>query len=105
MEKAQKYTTDYFSKLDRWEGVYTSRWEDTYVYAHSNPKAVGITFREGEALKQLQDSMTKAKGLFSGGVVVSPASKKLILSSYCPVYDTDGTTPLGFVGGDRKSVV
>lgn len=99
LEKAQKYTTDYFSKLDRWEGVYTSRWEDTYVYAHSNPKAVGITFREGEALKQLQDSMTKAKGLFSGGVVVSPASKKLILSSYCPVYDTDGTTPLGFVGG------
>lgn len=99
LEKAQKYTTDYYSKLDRWEGIYTSRWEDTYVYAHSNPKVLGITFREGEALKQLQDSMTSAKGLFSGGVVVSPASKKLILSSYCPVYDTDGTTPLGFVGG------
>lgn len=99
LEKAQKFTTDFYGKVDRWEGVYTSRWADTYVYAHSNPKALGITFREGDALKALQDSMTAAKGLVNGGVVVSPASKKLILSMYCPIYDTDGKTPLGFVGG------
>ena len=99
LAKAQKYTTDYYGKLDRWEGLYISRWKDTYVYAHSNEKALGITFREGEALKQLQDSMIAANGLISGGVVVSPASKKMILSAYCPVFDTDGKTPLGFVGG------
>lgn len=99
LEKAQKFTTDYYGKLDRWEGIYISRWSDTYVYAHSNPKAVGITFREGDALKALQDSMTKANGILNNGVVVSPASKKLILSAYLPIYDTDGKTPIGFVGG------
>ena len=99
LEKAQKFTTDYYGKLDRWEGIYISRWSDTYVYAHSNPKAVGITFREGDALKALQDSMTKANGILNNGVVVSPAPKKLILSAYLPIYDTDGKTPIGFVGG------
>lgn len=99
LEKAQKFTTDYYGKLDRWEGVYISRWSDTYVYAHSNPKALGITFREGDALKALQDSMTKANGILNNGVLVSPTSKKLILSAYLPIYDTDGKTPIGFVGG------
>ena len=99
LEKAQKYTTEYYSKLDRWEGVYISRWSDTYVYAHSNPKVLGITFREGDALKQLQDAMKSADNVLNNGVIVSPTSKKLILSTYLPVYDTDGTTPLGFVGG------
>ena len=99
LEKAQKYTTEYYSKLDRWEGVYISRWSDTYVYAHSNPKVLGITFREGDALKQLQDAMKSADDVLNNGVIVSPTSKKLILSTYLPIYDTDGTTPLGFVGG------
>lgn len=99
LEKAQKYTTEYYSKLDRWEGVYISRWSDTYVYAHSNPKVLGITFREGDALKQLQDAMKSADNVLNNGVIVSPTSKKLILSTYLPIYDTDGTTPLGFVGG------
>ena len=98
-KKAQQFTLNFYSKLDQWEGIYTSRWDDTYVYAHSNPQAVGITFREGDALKALQNSMKEAKGLTNGGVVVSPASKKLVLSMYCPIYDTDGSTILGFVGG------
>ncbi len=98
-QRAQQYTESYFKKLTQWEGVYTSRWEDTYVLAHSNPKVVGITTRKGDALKALQNSMKEAKDIYNTGIIVSPASKKLILSMYCPVYDTDGSTIIGYVGG------
>ena len=97
--KAQQFTENYYKKLDQWEGVYTSRWADTFVLAHNNPKVVGITTRKGEALKQLQDAMTEAKGIYNAGIIVSSASQKLILSMYCPVYDTDGSTIVGYVGG------
>lgn len=43
--------------------------------------------------------MTSRNGLYDAGIIVSPASQKLILSMYCPVFDTDGTTILGYVGG------
>ncbi len=98
-QKAQQYTENYYKKLDRWEGIYTSRWEDTHVLAHDNPKYVGMKTRKGAALKALQDSMTKANGLYNTGIIVSPATGKLTLSMYCPVYDTDGTTIVGYVGG------
>lgn len=43
--------------------------------------------------------MTKENGLYDAGIIISPASGKLILSMYCPVFDSDGTTILGYVGG------
>lgn len=98
-KKAQLYTENFYKKLDQWEGIYTSRLEDTYVLTHSNPKAVGIIMRKGDSLKALQDTIKSANGIYTSGMIVSPASQKLILSMYCPVYDTDGTTILGFVGG------
>ena len=64
-QRAQQYTESYFKKLTQWEGVYTSRWEDTYVLAHSNPKVVGITTRKGDALKALQNSMKEAKDIYN----------------------------------------
>lgn len=98
-KKAQQYTEAFYNKLDNWEGVYISRWEDTYVLAHANPKVVGITTRKGDALKALQDSMKAANGIYNTGIIVSPASEQLILSMYCPVFDTDGKTIVGYVGG------
>lgn len=95
---AQDFTVKYFEGLDNWEGIYIGEW-DTHVIAHSNPEVVGITTREGDGLKALQDDMTKANGLYDAGIIVSPASKKLILSMYCPVFDEDGKTILGYVGG------
>ncbi|MCI8964217.1 MAG: methyl-accepting chemotaxis protein [Eubacterium sp.] len=95
---AQDFTLNYFEGLDNWEGIYIGEW-DTHVIAHSNPEVVGITTREGDGLKALQDAMTKANGLYNTGIIVSPASKKLILSMYCPVFDEDGKTILGYVGG------
>lgn len=97
-QKAQIYTEKYFKELDSWEGLYTAEW-NTHVIAHSNPEVVGITTRKGDALKQLQDAMSKQKGLYNTGIIISPASKKLTLSMYCPVFAEDGKEILGYVGG------
>ncbi len=96
---AQAYTQNYFSGLDNWEGIYIGEW-NTHCIAHSNASDVGRTWRkEGDSLKQLQNAMLEKKGLYNAGIIVSPARGQLILSMYCPVFDTDGTTILGYVGG------
>ena len=97
-ETAQKYTEQYYAGLENWEGLYIGEW-DTHVIAHSNPQVIGITTRQGEGLKALQDMMTSKEGVYDAGIIVSPASGKLVLSMYCPVYDADGKTILGYVGG------
>lgn len=98
VKAAQAYTEDFYAGLKGWEGIYIAEW-DTHVLAHSDPAVVGITTRQGEPLKQLQDAMTAANGIYNTGIIISPASQKLALSLYCPVYDTDGRTILGYVGG------
>lgn len=95
---AQAYTEQFYAGLEGWEGIYIAEW-DTHVLTHSNPAVVGITTREGDPLKQLQDAMTAAGDIYNTGIIVSPASQKLALSLYCPVYDADGKTILGYVGG------
>ncbi len=98
VKAAQGYTEDFYAGLEGWEGIYIAEW-DTHVLTHSNPAVVGITTREGEPLKQLQDAMTAAGDIYNTGIIISPASQQLALSLYCPVYDTDGRTILGYVGG------
>lgn len=95
---AQAYTEYFYAALDNWEGVYIGEW-NTHCIVHSNPGVVGATFRTGERLKALQDAMTSRNGLYDAGIIVSPASGKLALSMYCPVFDTDGKTIVGYVGG------
>ena len=98
VKAAQGYTEDFYAGLEGWEGIYIAEW-NTHVLTHSNPAVVGITTREGEPLKQLQDAMTAAGDIYNTGIIISPASQQLALSLYCPVYDTDGRTILGYVGG------
>ena len=88
---AQLHTESYYGRLDNWEGLYIGEW-NTHVIAHSDENVVGMTTREGEPLKELQDAMLERGGLYDAGIIVSPASGKLILSLYCPVYDYDGET-------------
>lgn len=95
---AQVYTEDYFSGLENWEGLYVGEW-DTHCIVHSNPDTVGIVLREGDALKALQDAMSLRMGVYDAGIIVSPVTGKLILSMYCPVFDTDKTSIIGYVGG------
>ena len=98
LQKAQNYTLQYFNGLDGWEGIYIDDWE-AHVLAHSNESAIGMTMREGDRLKQLQDAITAANGIYNTGILVSPASKQMVISLYYPVYDADGKTMIGFVGG------
>lgn len=98
-EKAESYTLQYFASLDNWEGIYIGDW-NTKVLTHPAEPVIGKVMREGERLKQLQDSMLSGKnGLYNAGIIVSPASGQLIVSMYLAVYDKDGKTPIGYVGG------
>ena len=76
---AQAYTEQFYAGLEGWEGIYIAEW-NTHVLTHSNPAVVGITTREGEPLKQLQDAMTAAGDIYNTGIIISPASQKLALS-------------------------
>lgn len=95
---AQTYTEKCFADLKGWEGIYLADW-NTHVITHSKIEAVGITTKEGDALTTLQNTLLSTKGVYTSGILLSPASKQLVLSMYCPIYDSDGKTPLGFVGG------
>lgn len=94
---AQKYTEEYFKILDGWEGLYVSE-GNTHVLAHSNPDVVGITTREGDSLKELQNQMKEAGDILNSGIIISPASGNLIMSMYVPVYSDDGSI-IGIAGG------
>lgn len=95
---AQAYTEKYFADLEGWEGIYVDDW-NSQVLTHSNPGAVGMIMRQGDSLKSLQDALKAADKAYCTGIMVSPASQKLVLSLYCPVFDKDGKTIIGFVGG------
>jgi hypothetical protein len=95
---AQAYTEKYFAELANWEGLYLADW-GSVTMSHSNKEAVGITLREGDSLKTLQTTILSKGGVYTSGILTSPVSKKLVVSMYCPIYDSDGKTPLGFVGG------
>lgn len=97
IDAAQKYTEEYFKILDGWEGLYVSEW-NTHVLAHSNHEVVGITTREGDSLKELQNQMKEAGDILNSGIIISPASGNLVLSMYAPVYSDDGSI-IGIVGG------
>ena len=92
----QEYAECYFAGLDNWEGLYVAEW-NTHIIAHSNPEVVGITTREGDSLLELQGAMEDTDGVYNAGIIVSPASQKLTLSMYCPVY-SEGEI-IGYVGG------
>ncbi|MGN0400952.1 MAG: methyl-accepting chemotaxis protein [Acetatifactor sp.] len=97
-KKAQAYTESFFAGLEGWEGIYISEW-NTHVITHSNTSAVGMVMREGESLAKLQNSIKAAGDVYNTGMLISPASKQMVLSLYAPVFDKDGKTILGFVGG------
>ena len=96
---AQKYTETFSADKPKGvlEGIYASEW-NTHVLTHTNAGTVGITTRTGDPLKQLQDSMLAADGVYNTGIIISPASKQQIISMYRAVKDDEGN-PIGLVGG------
>ena len=94
---AQAYTETFSADRDYLEGIYASEW-NTHVLAHTNPNVVGITKREGDPLKVLQDAMLAADGVYNTGIIISPASGAQIISMYRACLDDSGN-PIGLVGG------
>lgn len=95
-KKAQEYTTNFYNRLDGWEGIYIADWNST-VLTHPAEAVVGKTMREGSRLKELQDAMLTAGNIYNVGIIESPASGELIISMYAPVYD-ESNKPIGYVG-------
>ena len=95
---AEAYTLQYFGKLDNWEGIYFADW-NSKTMAHPSEAMIGKVLREGEKLKSLQDSLLADKGVYNTGIIVSPASGKLVMSTYVPLYGEDESVPMGFGGG------
>ncbi len=91
----EQYTQDFYGQLEGWEGIYLATWESR-VLAHPAPPVVGKVLREGDALKQLQDAMLAADGVYNTGIITSPASGELTMSMYYPII-VDGQ-PLGYAG-------
>lgn len=96
IKNAQSYTEIFSNDRKHLEGIYVSQW-DTKVLAHTNPETVGIITRQGDSLKTLQDTLLKTNGVYNTGVIISPASKKQIISIYRACYDTNNN-PIGIVG-------
>lgn len=96
-DAAQTYTEQFSGDIENLEGLYASEW-DTHVLAHTNPDVVGITTREGDSLKTLQDTLLAEDGVYNAGIIISPASGQQIVSLYMAVFDEDGK-PAGLVGG------
>ncbi len=98
-QKAQNYNVEYYKDLKHWEAVYLGDWS-TKTLTHSNEGAIGLVLRkDAESLALLRNNILSADGAFIPGMLVSPASNKLMLSMYAAIFDDDGKTPIGFVGG------
>lgn len=96
VKEAQEYTEKFSADRESLEGIYVSEW-NTHVLAHTNSAVVGITTREGEPLKELQNQMLAADGVYNTGIINSPASGQQIISMYMACYD-DNKNPIGLVG-------
>lgn len=94
---AQAYTEKYSAGRAYLEGIYASEW-NTHVLTHTAAGVVGITTRKDPGpLKQLQDAMLANDRIYNTGIIISPASKKQIISMYKAVKDEEGQ-PIGLVG-------
>jgi len=93
--KAQEYTEDFAEIKGVFEGLYIAD-TDTHVLTHSERDAVGMTTRQGESLKNFQDTILAREELTNLGIMKSPGTGSMILSMYYPIYE--GGQCLGFVG-------
>ncbi len=95
IERGQKYTEEFAAVKGIFEGLYIAT-PDTHVLTHTNPNVVGITTREGDSLKEFQNTILAGPELTNLGIMVSPGSGSMIISMYDPIFD--GEECIGYVG-------
>lgn len=92
--RLQEYTDAYADTGDNLENIYTADYNSTVIASHVQG-VIGVTLREGEALKQLQDAISK--GMYNTGIMASKATGAQVISMYYPVNDKNGQS-VGYVG-------
>ncbi len=92
--KLQEYTDAYAAIGDNLENIYTANYGSTVIASYVRGP-IGATLREGDALKQLQNSI--ADGMYNTGIMASKSTDAQVISLYYPVNGKDGQ-PLGYVG-------
>lgn len=90
----QEYTDAYAATGDNLENIYAADYNSTVIASYVQG-VIGVTLREGDALKQLQDALSK--GMYNTGIMASKSTGAQVISMYYPVNDKDGQ-PLGYVG-------
>lgn len=105
LEKAQKYTEEFSKTIKGIEGLWIGDW-DTHCLTHTDPNTPGMTTRNAKKdpekfskpLEALRNGLINAgDGVYNVGIIISPATKKQIVSMYKIVKDDNGN-PMGFVG-------
>lgn len=96
-EAAQSYTERQAKLYDNIENIYLADYGST-VIASMVKASIGVTLREGEKLKSLQEAVFASEAVYNTGVMTSPSTGKLVISMYYPIFD-DAKKPLGYVGG------
>ncbi len=95
LAKAQKYTEDFAAVKGVFEGLYIAT-PGTHVLTHTSQGAIGMTTREGDSLKEFQNTILSQRGLTNLGIMKSPGTGSMILSMYYPVFE--GQRCVGYVG-------
>lgn len=96
LARAQEYTVDFAAVKGVFEGLYIAT-PLTEVLTHTKEAVIGITTREGEGLKQLQETVLNREELSNLGILKSPSTGNMCISMYYPVYENGKC--IGFVGG------
>lgn len=95
LQKGQKYTEDFAAVKGIFEGLYIGT-PSTYILTHTSQGAIGITTREGESLKEFQDTILARPELTNLGIMKSPGTGSMIISMYYPLFE--GQKCIGYVG-------
>ena len=95
VEVAQRYTDEYYNVHGALENLYLCTTESEVITSVVR-SSIGVHFREGDALKELQNILFSSNEVYNIGTMASKSTGLQVMSMYCPVYD--GDTPLGYVG-------
>ncbi len=100
VKKVQKELDAYFATNPAMEGMFVSDAETVFL-CHSQHEAVGAQVYETDEDREplLEGVKSSSDGIWVKGVAPAKSTGILVASGYCPVYDDDGETILGFVGG------
>ncbi len=94
-QKGQKYTEDFAAVKGIFEGLYIAT-PETNVLTHTSRDAVGMTTRNGDSLKEFQNTILARPQLTNLGIMKSPGTGSMILSMYFPLFE--GEECIGYVG-------